>query len=326
MTLKPASRPLAFFCILLFCVIVQAQSPGDMTITLVGTGGPELSPERAGPSTLIETNGLRLLFDVGRGTLDGLYQSRILPQQVTQIFLTHLHSDHIAGLPDLWITPWFLLSRTARLEVWGPIGTAAMIEGMRQMYAHDLENRSNAVFPRDLLDIKVHEIQRGPVYNEAGVTVTAVPVQHADGNPAFAYRVQSPTHSAFLTGDCTYTPEIDAPAKGVDVLISNVAAATSALEATPRLGPILAKLMRPEQAAVMFSKASPRLAVYSHIVKKDLPGTPGDDLILRRTNQAGYHGPLQMGHDHLRIIVGTTIQMNVVGGLLPDLDGPDSRF
>ena len=122
--------------------IVQAQA--QMVVTLVGTGGPELSVERGGASTLVQVQGESLLFDAGRGTLESLYLSRVRLQEVTRVFLTHLHSDHIAGLPDLWMTPWFLLGRTTPLEVWGPPGTQAMVDGMRQMYGHDVEHRANA--------------------------------------------------------------------------------------------------------------------------------------------------------------------------------------
>ncbi len=68
-------------------------------VVLVGTGGPELTAERQGEATLVETHGQMLLFDAGRGVLDGLYRSRVRPQEVTRVFLTHLHSDHIEGLP-----------------------------------------------------------------------------------------------------------------------------------------------------------------------------------------------------------------------------------
>jgi ribonuclease Z len=301
--------------------------PDTITVTLVGTGGPELSPNRSGPATLIQANGQSLLVDAGRNTLDGLYLAHVLPQTVTRIFLTHLHSDHIAGLPDLWITPWFLLGRTAPLELWGPPGTQAMVDGMRQMYAHDLANRPNAALPRAALDITVHEIAPGLIYTQAGLTVTATAVEHADGDPAFAYRIQTPTHSVFLTGDCTLTPALAQAAHGVDLLIANVAAATPALEATPRLQPILAKLLRPEQAAELFQQAQPRLAVYAHIVKKDLLGLRGDAVLLARTRRAGYKGPLCMGHDHERIVIAARIRIQPPQPPPShDLDGPSSTL
>src|ERR1700761_4227615 len=95
-----------------------------MKVTLLGTAGPEYFPDRLGISTLVEVNGEKLLFDVGPGTNQRLYQSGVNPKDITTIFLTHLHSDHIAGLPDLWMTPWFLLGRDHGLELWGPATTS----------------------------------------------------------------------------------------------------------------------------------------------------------------------------------------------------------
>ena len=295
-------------------------------VTLVGTGGPELTSERQGEATLIESHGQSLLFDAGRGVLDGLYRSHIQPREVTRVFLTHLHSDHIEGLPGLWMTPWFLLGRKTPLEVWGPVGTAAMIHGMRQMFGHDLDHRSNGLFKREYLDVVVHEIMPGVVYDAQGMKVMAIAVEHADGDPAFAYRVETGDSTILLTGDCTYGEDLVRGAGRLDLLVSNVAAGSAEVEAEPRWAPVFAKLMRPEQAAALFAKTSPRLAVYSHVVKKGLPGEAGDAVILKRTRLAGYSGALQMGEDHMRISLEKTIRIEHIGGSLPDFDGPDSRF
>ncbi len=306
-------------------VLIYFCSPAQDKIVLVGTGGPELTPERAGEATLIETNGQNFLFDAGRGVLDGLYRSKIAPQQVTRIFLTHLHSDHIEGLPGLWMTPWFLVGRKTPLEIWGPVGTKQMVDGMQSMYAHDVENRSNPTFKKEYLDITVHEIESGTVYNRDSINVSAIKVEHADGDPAFAFLIKTTNSTILLTGDCTYSDSLVVVGK-LDLLISNVAAGTAELEKLPRLKPVFAKLMLPEQAAKLFSKTKPRLAVYSHIVKKGLPGNAGDNIILQRTKKAGYAGPLLMGTDHLQILLGSNISILHTSNKLPDFDGPDSHF
>ena len=300
----------------------------QITVTLVGTGGPELTADRGGEATLIQTGDQTLLFDAGRNVLDGLNRAQIAPQTVTKIFLTHLHSDHIAGLPDLWMTPWFLLHRTAPLEVWGPVGTQAMVDGIKAMYAHDLEHRPNAALPRSALDIAVHEIAPGIVYQAGAVRVTAFAVEHAEGNPAFAYRIESGARTVFLTGDCTLTPALVQAARGSkppDLLIANVAAGTPALEAVARWKPIFAKLLTPEQDAELFAAARPRLAVFSHIVKKGLPGAAGDSAVTARTRKAGYRDRLVMGQDHTRIVVGESITVTNIAGPAPELDGTGSR-
>jgi ribonuclease Z len=307
-------------------LVLVAALAAQTRVVLVGTGGPELTPERAGEATLVEANGQSLLFDAGRGVLDGLYRSGIAPQKVTHVFLTHLHSDHIEGLPGLWITPWFLLGRTTRLEVWGPPGSQQMIDGMRAMFAHDLEQRPNAKAKRESLDIVVHEIHPGLVYDQAGIRVSAIAVEHVDGNPAFAYRIDTGDSVILLIGDCTYAGELTRLAGRFDLVVSNVAAGSEAMEKEPWLQPVLAKLMRPEQAAKLFGETKPRLAVYSHIVKKGLPGSAGDREILRRTRMNGYKGPLLMGTDHVQIVLGKPVRIEPLASPKADLDMPGAKF
>ena len=306
----------------------SAEDKAGMRVHLIGTGGPELTPTRLGMSTLIEASGQTLLFDAGRGALQNIYLSRVDPRLVTRVFLTHLHSDHIEGLPSIWMTPWFMFGRKAKLEVWGPEGTRQMIEGMRMMYAHDLEHRVNPVFKREYLDIDVHEIAPGVVYDDGGVKVTAFPVEHDDGNPAFGYRIDAAGRSVLLSGDTTYNENVVKFGTGADLIVSNVAAFSEAMTKAGILKPVLDKLTTPEQAATIFAKAKPRLAVYSHIVKKDLPGEEGDDVVIKRTRAAGYDGPLTMGKDRMIVDIGDEVKVlpppSIEG--IADFDKPNSTF
>jgi len=305
-----------------------AEANGTVRVHLIGTGGPELTAAREGMCTLIEANGQTLTFDAGRGALQNIYLSRIDPRSVTKIFLTHLHSDHIEGLPSIWMTPWFMFGRKTNLEVWGPEGTRQMVEGMRMMYAHDVEHRANPIFKREYLDIEVHEITEGLVYDAGGVTVTAFPVEHHDGNPAFGYRVDAAGRSVVLSGDTTYSENVVKYGMKTDLIVHNVVAFSDAMTKAGILKPVLDKLTTPEQAAEIFSKTGPRLAVFSHIVKKELPGDAGDDVLIERTRRAGYAGPLAIGHDRMTIDVGDEIKIvppPAVDGI-GDFDKPDSKF
>jgi ribonuclease Z len=306
---------------------VPARADG-LRVHLIGTGGPELTPDRAGISTLVDANGRKLLFDAGRGALQNIYLSRIHPNDVTRIFLTHLHNDHYEGLSSLWLTPWFMFGRKQQIELWGPPGTARMVEGMRLMFEHDIEHRSNPVFKRDDLNIKVKEIAEGVVYDEGGIVVTAFPVEHHDGNPAFGYRLDAGDRSVLLSGDTTYHENVVKYGKNVDVMVHNVVAFSEAMHKAGAMQPVLDKLTTPEQAAQVFTKAAPRLAVFSHIVKKELPGAAGDDIVLERTRKAGYAGPLRMGIDRMTIDVGpeATVSPPLPTQGMPELDKVDARF
>lgn len=303
---------------------VQGGQGNDLRVILLGTGGPELTPRRMGYATLVEAGGHRLLFDAGRGALQRIYESRVDPASISAVFLTHLHSDHIEGLPGIWITPWYLLGRAAPLRIWGPEGTLKMVAGMEMMYGHDLKNRANRWNTRKNLGPVVKEIAEGEVYDENGIRVTAFQVSHADGNPAFGYLISYKGKRILLSGDTTYSENVVKYGRDADLIVHNVIAANAASAAAPEVQGILAKLATPEQAAAVFRKTAPKMAVYSHIAKKSMPGLQGDLAIMARTRAAGYDGPLTMGYDRMAIEIGD----DAVRVLRPDAidDLPDMDF
>jgi ribonuclease Z len=294
----------------------------DIRVILLGTGGPELSPNRLGYATLVEAGDQKLLFDAGRGVLQRLYESRVNPTEVTKVFFTHLHNDHTEGLAPLWLTPWFLLGRDKPMEVWGPTGTARMIAGMREMFWFDIEHRVNKFNKAENLQLATTEIGEGEVYNRGGVKVTAFSVWHDDGNPAFGYRIDYKGRSVVLSGDTTYSAHLVTRAKGVDLIVHNVIALSPRLSAAPEMGPVVGKLTTPEQAARVFNETLPKLAVFSHVVKKELHGKAGDEEIMRRVRSAGYAGPLEMGYDRMLIDIGRSVVVTPPASTqnLPDLD------
>lgn len=96
----------------------------EIMVTLLGTGGPEPTAARFGPATLVQAGGLNLLFDAGRGVTVRLYQLGMSSGKgIDAVFLTHYHSDHVEGLPDLWMTGYMFGpfgSRAKPMRLWGP--------------------------------------------------------------------------------------------------------------------------------------------------------------------------------------------------------------
>ena len=103
-----------------------AVSPDVLKIVLLGTGvGPPVNLQQFGASTLVEAGSTRLLFDCGRGATLRLTQVGVPIGSISELFLTHLHSDHVVQIPDLLLTGWVGIgARTVPLEVWGPGGNA----------------------------------------------------------------------------------------------------------------------------------------------------------------------------------------------------------
>src|SRR5215471_15161223 len=126
---------------LLWTIDLSAQ---NLSVTLLGTGSPIPIVDRFGPSTLIQAGDETLLFDCGRGVPLRLWQLQIPLRNVTAVFFTHLHSDHVAGFPDFWLTGWLpppFGHRTERLHVYGPTGTANMMKHLQKAYKADIRIR-----------------------------------------------------------------------------------------------------------------------------------------------------------------------------------------
>jgi len=322
-------RKIATAVALMTLVIAPVHAENSMMkVTLLGTAGPEYFPDRLGISTLVEANGEMLLFDVGRGTNQRLYQSRINPKDISKIFLTHLHNDHFEGLPDLWMTPWFLLGRDHGFELWGPEGTDQMVQGMRAMFGHDLQARVNQFNSIENLAIQSHVVSDSVIFERNGVKVTAFPVEHADGNPAFGYQIDWNGHRVVLSGDTTLNENVIKHGTGADLIVHNVIAFSDRLSQMPEMKGVLAKLTTPEQAAEVFKRTKPKLAVYSHIVTKELQGRKGEDQIIARTRAAGYDGPLLMGIDRTVLEITDDVKVLAPQSLdnLPNLDSKGQSF
>ena len=161
-----------------------------MIVNLLGTGTPFPSADRFGAAILVEASGQHLLFDCGRGVTIRLQQARVPASQVTFVLLTHLHSDHVVGLPDLWLTGW-ILGRSEPLRVWGPDGTPEMTKHLVEAYAADVRIRQGPAenLPSEGAAIQSKAIQPGVVYSEGGVRLNAFRVDHGHVTPAFGYRV-----------------------------------------------------------------------------------------------------------------------------------------
>jgi ribonuclease Z len=289
-----------------------SETDGSMRVTLLGTGGPELSPDRYGAATLIEAGGETLLFDAGRGVMQRLYECGIRINSVTKVFFTHLHSDHIDGLPNLWITPWFLLGRSEPMTFWGPKRTRSMLDGMRQFLAHDIEARAEPGSPASDLAYEAHEFEGATlVYDAGGVRVRSVPVDHKDGNPAYGFVIDYGQRRVILSGDCTYSEAL-ATVGDADLVLHNVfAPSAELLERDSFKRDVAKKLATPEDAARVFRRNGTKLAVYTHVIPMD----SSDRDIIDRTRSAGYAGRLVMGADRMQIVVGAEIVVIPPGSL-----------
>lgn len=126
------------------------EHPDEMRLTLLGTGTPAVRIERFGTANLVQAGGLDLLFDAGRGTTMRLGQMGIPIGEIDVTFLTHHHSDHTNGLPDVYLSgyvPLPLGGRQEEFRLYGPKGVEELAEGLMLAYRYDLVERGAARIP-----------------------------------------------------------------------------------------------------------------------------------------------------------------------------------
>ncbi|MEY8733170.1 MBL fold metallo-hydrolase [Peribacillus frigoritolerans] len=281
----------------------------DFKVTLLGTGSPLLSTSRSGPATLVEVGNEKLLFDAGRGTALQLYKANMLPGSVDKLFLTHLHSDHTIGIPDVWLTGSLPTGgkREQAFKIWGPKGTEKMMVHMNKAYKADLDARYDSGNGNvEGASIVANDIKEGIVYNKKGIEVIAFKVDHKSIEPAFGYRVNYKGHSVVISGDTRYNENLIKFAKGADVVIHEVAAAKPDNE-SESIANILDLHTTPEEAGKVFSQIQPKLAVYSHIVL--LGGLTEEKADLLERTKKTYEGTVIVGEDLLSIEIGEKVQV-----------------
>jgi ribonuclease Z len=286
----------------------------DFKVTLLGTGVPIPSPHRFGPSTLVEAGDQKLLIDAGRGAAIRLYQLDVPLGRIDALLLTHYHSDHTSGIPDVWLTGWLQShfgTRTSPFRVIGPVGAKTLMSHLEQAYALDIQIRiADEKLSRAGVAVEVAEFDRdGVVLEKNGVRVIAFEVDHGDViKPAYGYRIEYGGRAAVISGDTRYNRNVINYGAGADLLVHEVAAARPQLMQEAYIQRIVAHHTTPREAGQVFAQTKPKLAAYTHLVflaSKDVPPVSVDDLVAE--TRTTYGGPLEVGEDLMCFEIGDTV-------------------
>lgn len=272
-------------------------------VTLIGTGTPTPDPRRFGPATLVEAGNQKLLFDAGRGVPIRLSQLRIPVARIDTLFITHYHSDHVSGIPDLWLTAWLPGGggRKEPFRVIGPTGAKDLMANLEKAYAADVRIRiaDQQLPPAGGKFITEEFSSDGVVYERDGVRVTAFEVDHGvEIKPAYGYRIDYQGRSVLISGDTRFSENLIRNGTGVDLLVHAIAGSKPELLQNPIVKRILDHHTLPPEAATVFNRTKPKLAVYTHFVLQRTPTVPPPTVeeIVAETRKT-YSGPLQVGED-----------------------------
>lgn len=194
-----------------------------MDITLLGTGGPIPSPDRAGPSTLVVAGGTRLLVDAGRGVSMRLAATGVFPTMLDAVLVTHLHSDHLTDLNDVITTRWVMAPTPLPLTILGPPGLRECVDGLLSMLAPDIRYR---IAHHDDLTagpvVEVVEVAPGARHEIGEVVVDVGATDHRPVEPTVAFRVTHDGRSVVLGGDGVPCAGLDELCRGADAYVQTV--------------------------------------------------------------------------------------------------------
>ena len=304
---KDSLRATFLLCVLVLAfappVVAQVQSPAPMPIgrtkvVLLGTGNPQPNPDRSGPATAIVVDSVAYLVDLGPGVVrraSAAFEKGIAaldPIKLRVAFITHLHSDHTVGYPDLIFTPW-TIGRRVPLEVYGPKGLKAMTQHLLQAYLVDIETRTNADgnqhdFPQGA-HVNAHEIKPGVVYQDENVTVTAFATKHA--MESYGYRFDTPDRSIVISGDTNPVQATIDMCRSCDVLIHEVDTPAWLATRPERFQKFAAKYhTTTKELAELATQAKPRLLILYHYA-----GLSNEELL--HDMMARYTGHFVIGRD-----------------------------
>ncbi len=227
----PFLASVIFFISSIFFIPLQSSEIKTQLI-LLGTGTPNAEPQRSGPSLAVVVGDNSYIVDFGPGIVrratalskqwEGSFQA-LDPENLKIAFLTHLHSDHTGGYPDLILTPW-VLGRETPLEVYGPKGLSKMTELIIEAYKQDIDYRLEGLEPANQYGwmVNVYEIEEGIVYRDELVEVTAFKVNHGSWDNAFGYKFVTPDKTIVISGDTGPSGNLINYSKEADILVHEV--------------------------------------------------------------------------------------------------------
>jgi len=281
----------AVLLLLGFCGFLAAQ---DTRVVLLGTGTPNPDPERMGPSVAVISGERVYIVDCGAGVVRRAAAAGIRMDQLTRLFVTHLHSDHTAGYPDLIFTP-AVTGRIELFEAYGPPGLREMTGHIMKAWKQDMGIRLHGMEPADARGyvVRAHDVKPGEVYRDEQVRVIAFQVDHGNWKHAYGYRFEAKDKVIVISGDTTSSGNLVKAAQGCDILVHEVYAQKGWEKRTPEWRRYHAAF---HTSALDPGKLASRIRPGTLVLYHQLPMGETPDEVLREVRQE-FSGRVIYGRD-----------------------------
>lgn len=291
----------------------RATGGGENWVALLGVkGGPAIRPGSALPtSSLLALGGRLIVVDCGLGVTRGLVGQGMSLSALEMIFITHLHSDHYLELGPLLHTAWTAGLKTP-VRVFGPEGVAQYWQAFLVSMQADIDLRMADEGRPDLRAlIQIHVLEAGLVVVESGLEVQALRNIHPPLVETFALSFAADGHRVVFSGDTAFHPPLAEFAHGADLLIHEAMLETALDALFARIGNGDDRLRRhwmrahttAQDAARLAELAGVKALALNHLIPSDDPGFGKADWL--NAVRPHWQGPLHLGHDGMRIAIGT---------------------
>lgn len=278
------------------------------TVVITGSGVPHVQAGRAGAGVLVTHDKVRLQFDAGRATTLRLAEAGVSPRQLSALFISHHHSDHLTGLTDVLFTRWIEShGRFKALPVIAPHGPAiTFLERMFDPWNDDIDIRrahtgrtdhpAPAINAFDIAEDTV-EVWR---HSEIDVRVLARAVHHEPVSPSVAYRVETPDGAMVFSGDTRVCDEVGELARGAKVLVHEAmrkSVMREFAESAPHFGHIMEYHSDVVELAAMAERFEVPHLVLTHLIPAPQPGSEEENLWVDDVRSGGYTGRVTVARD-----------------------------
>ena len=276
---------------------------GATKLIVLGSGTPNPDPNRAGSAYAVVVNETPYLIDFGPGvirraaSLSPPWGGKIEAMTVKNFehaFLTHIHSDHSAGLADLLLTPW-IMGRDKKLNLYGPKGLEQMASSTLEAFEDDINYRIYGTQPSNKMGYKFnfYLLTEGLIYQDENVSVEAFTVPHGSFDDAYGFRFTTEDKVIVFSGDTGPSKTLEKFAAGADILVHEVYSNAGFLKKTKdwqiyHQGHHTSTF----EVGEIASRAKPKLLLLSHIL---FWGSSTDEIL--KETQSTYKGEIKIAED-----------------------------
>ena len=276
---------------------------GATKLIVLGSGTPNPDPNRAGSAYAVVVNETPYLIDFGPGvirraaSLSPPWGGKIEAMTVKNFehaFLTHIHSDHSAGLADLLLTPW-IMGRDKKLNLYGPKGLEQMASSTLEAFEDDINYRIYGTQPSNKIGYKFnfYLLTEGLIYQDENVSVEAFTVPHGSFDDAYGFRFTTKDKVIVFSGDTGPSKTLEKFAAGADILVHEVYSNAGFLKKTKdwqiyHQGHHTSTF----EVGEIASRAKPKLLLLSHIL---FWGSTKDEIL--KETQSTYKGEIKIAED-----------------------------